>query len=58
MEEIGALRQPQARGRYSPETQAHLHGCLDIILDRAPSTVVKKVEADLTRLAGRFGEER
>jgi DNA-binding XRE family transcriptional regulator len=42
--------------RVSQETIHELHAALDIILNRAPSAVVEKVTATLTKFAGRFGD--
>ncbi|HSA93977.1 MAG TPA: helix-turn-helix transcriptional regulator [Terriglobales bacterium] len=45
-------------GRTTDEAAEQLHAALDIILDRAPSTVAEAVAAQLTRLAGKYGQEK
>lgn len=44
--------------RYKEETVVEAHAALDAILDHARSDVVEKVLGDLTKFAGRFGDEK
>jgi hypothetical protein len=44
--------------RVSEELQDELHEALDLIFDRAPSTVVDRVAEYLTERAGKYGEEK
>lgn len=45
-------------GRVSEELQDQLHGALDLIFDRAPSTVIDAVTKYLTERAGRYGSPK
>jgi hypothetical protein len=44
--------------RVSPEMQDQLHAALDILLERAPSTVIEKVSEFVMRRAGKHGYEK
>jgi predicted DNA-binding protein len=44
--------------RVSEELQDELHAALDLIFERAPSTVVDRVAEYLTERAGKYGEEK
>ena len=50
----GSRRSP----RVSEELQDELHEALDLIFERAPSTVVERVAEYLTERAGKYGEEK
>lgn len=44
--------------RISEELQDELHAALDLIFERAPSTVMDDVAEYLTRRAGKYGDEK
>lgn len=44
--------------RVSEDLQDQLHSALDIIFARAPSAVIEEVERVLTKLAGKYGDEK
>lgn len=44
--------------RVSEELQDQLHAALDVMFERAPSTVVERVAEYLTSRAGKYGDER
>lgn len=47
---------PANMSRYSQETRQQLTDALNLILDRAPSTVVEKVSELLTHYAGQYAD--
>ena len=59
---LDALSKAAPRRRYSrrvsEELQDELHAALDLIFDRAPSTVIEQIAKILTERAGRYGDER
>lgn len=55
--EASPLRRHPSK-RVSEEMQDQLHAALDLMFERAPSTVVERLAEYLTSRAGKYGEEK